>query len=639
MVRMRAVRYRLAMVGLAASLGLGVTVQAVPEAGASSPPVSVERTTTDTTPSTTPTAEAGTTAPAPTASGTATAQPSATPDADDPGTGGSPAPGGTTPLPDLTGRGSWVLTGGRWQWRATDGTLVRSGCGVVSGRVYCFDDSAFMRTGWWSAPDGWQRFAPTGERLSGWTSDAGQWYYLDPATGVMRTGTVVAGGQTYLLSSSGAMVTGWVKDSDGWRYYVPGSGARKLGWAQVSGQWYYLDPATGVMRTGTVVAGGQTYLLSSSGAMVTGWVKDSDGWRYYVPGSGARKLGWAQVSGQWYYLDPATGVMRTGTVVAGGQTYLLSSSGAMVTGWVKDSDGWRYYVPGSGARKQGWAKISGEWYYLTPGTGLMVTGRQVINGKTEWFYPSGVWWGYWAPSGLLQPVSQITSLGWQTNDLTWGMNGVKVRIVQQRLGIWSSGTLASVDGTFQSAVRNFQRRAGLPVTGVVNQQTWDAMGTGYSWWVDQYQATPIGLSATRSERIEAMIGYAWNQLGSSYTWGGAGPYNLGFDCSGLVLQSLYAGGLDPQPITVIKHGWSDYRTSQELYRHPRLQHVPLSQRQRGDIIFYQSGGVITHVAIYLGNNQVIHTDWMGRPARVQDITVSYGWGGIVGEVVRPFPQS
>ncbi len=515
MVRMRAVRYRLAMVGLAASLGLGVTVQAVPEAGASSPPVSVERTTTDTTPSTTPTAEAGTTAPAPTASGTATAQPSATPDAEDPGTGGSPAPGGTTPLPDLTGRGSWVLTGGRWQWRATDGTLVRSGCGVVSGRVYCFDDSAFMRTGWWSAPDGWQRFAPTGERLSGWTSDAGQWYYL----------------------------------------------------------------------------------------------------------------------------DPATGVMRTGTVVAGGQTYLLSSSGAMVTGWVKDSDGWRYYVPGSGARKQGWAKISGEWYYLTPGTGLMVTGRQVINGKTEWFYPSGVWWGYWAPSGLLQPVSQITSLGWQTNDLTWGMNGVKVRIVQQRLGIWSSGTLASVDGTFQSAVRNFQRRAGLPVTGVVNQQTWDAMGTGYSWWVDQYQATPIGLSATRSERIEAMIGYAWNQLGSSYTWGGAGPYNLGFDCSGLVLQSLYAGGLDPQPITVIKHGWSDYRTSQELYRHPRLQHVPLSQRQRGDIIFYQSGGVITHVAIYLGNNQVIHTDWMGRPARVQDITVSYGWGGIVGEVVRPFPQS
>ena len=49
------------------------------------------------------------------------------------------------------------------------------------------------------------------------------------------------------------------------------------------------------------------------------------------------------------------------------------------------------------------------------------------------------------------------------------------------------------------------------------------MDTGYPWTVDQYQATPLPLTATRSERIEAMIGYAWNQTGSSYTWGGQAP--------------------------------------------------------------------------------------------------------------------
>ena len=169
----------------------------------------------------------------------------------------------------------------------------------------------------------------------------------------------------------------------------------------------------------------------------------------------------------------------------------------------------------------------------------MATGTLTIGGSTYHFTSTGVWIGYQAPAGYLQPVSQTTSLGWATNDLTWGMNGVKVRIVQQRLGLWYSTKLASVDASFQNAVRNFQRRVGLPQTGVVDQSTWNALDTGYSWWVDQYQATPVSLSATRSERIEAMIGYARDQLGSSYTWGGAGPYNLGFDCSGLSLQSLY----------------------------------------------------------------------------------------------------
>lgn len=245
--------------------------------------------------------------------------------------------------------------------------------------------------------------------------------------------------------------------------------------------------------------------------------------------------------------------------------------------------------------------------------------------------------GYFAPAGYLQPTDSITPLGWSTNTLTYGMNGVKVRIAQRKLGIWGTMTLASVDGRMQNAVRNFQRRAGIYADGVVGATTWAKLGTGYSWYVDQYQASPIGIEATRSERIEAMINYAMAQRGSSYTWGGAGYYSLGYDCSGLALQSLYAAGLDPQPINVIKHAWPQYRSSQELYKHPKLKHYPLSQRQRGDLIFYKSGGTVIHVAIYLGNNQVVHTDYMGRPARVQHFLLNFGWSGTASDVVRPFP--
>ena len=457
-------------------------------------------------------------------------------------------------IEDLTGRGSWVAAGQKWQWRGKDGSLARSRWARINGSVYRFDDDGNMLTGWWKDGQSWYHLADSGARSTGWTQDAGTWYYLDPTTGIMATGELTDGGSTYLLNGNGAMVTGWLKQADGWRFYHP-SGARAHGWTQDAGTWYYLDPTTGIMATG-----------------------------------------WTQVDGSWFYLSP--------------------SSGAMATGWLQDGS---------------------TWYYLDPGTGAMVTGTRTINGNSQTFASSGAWIGYQAPSGYLQPVASITSLGWSTNTLTWGMNGVKVRIVQGRLGLWHSTKLASVDASFVSAVRNFQRRVGLPQTGTVDEATWNALDTGFSWWVDQYQEAPTSLSATRGERIETMIGYAWNQIGSSYTWGGAGPYGLGFDCSGLVLQSLYRAGLDPQPINVVKHGWPDYRTSQELYHHPQMMHVPLSQRQRGDLIFYTSDGVVTHVAIYLGDDQVVHTDWMGRPARMDHITVSYGWANMTSDVVRPFP--
>ena len=406
----------------------------------------------------------------------------------------------------------------------------------------------------------------------------------------------------------------WIRDSIGWW------------WRRADGTY----PASQWVRIG-----GSRYYFYDSGYMATGWLRNGADWFFLAP-SGALTGGWVRDGGQWYYLDPASGVMRTGLTPVDGTWYYLGSSGAMRTGWERLADGWHFFAS-NGAQMGGWVRDGGEWYYLDPNTGVMRTAPLDLNGRHYEFDASGAWRGYEAPAGYLQPTDHITGLGDATNTLTWGMNGTKVRIVQVRLGLWHANKLASVDAPFVSAVKNFQQRAGLPVTGVVDKATWDAMDTGYPWTVDQYQATPLPLTATRSERVEAMIGYAWNQTGSSYTWGGAGPYDLGFDCSGLVLQSLCTAGLDPQPINVVKHAWPSYRTSQELSAYPRFQHVPLGQRQRGDLIFYTTSGTVTHVAIYLGDDMVVHTDWMGRPARMQHITVGYGWGRMTPDVVRPLP--
>ena len=406
----------------------------------------------------------------------------------------------------------------------------------------------------------------------------------------------------------------WIRDSIGWWW-------RRTDGTYPASQW--------------AAIGGSRYYFNATGYMATGWLRDGDDWFFLAP-SGTLLGGWVNDGGSWYYLDPTSGVMHTGMTGVDGTWYYMDSSGAMRTGWQNLSDGWHYFAS-SGAQMVGWLRDGGEWYYLDPNTGIMRTQPLEVGGRRYEFDASGAWRGYEAPAGYLQPTDHITGLGDATNTLTWGMNGTKVRIAQVRLGLWHANKLASVDAPFVAAVKNFQQRAGLPVTGVVDKATWDAMDTGYPWTVDQYQATPLPLTATRNERVEAMIGYAWNQTGSSYTWGGAGPYDLGFDCSGLVLQSLYVAGLDPQPINVIKHAWPSYRTSQELYAYPYFQHVPLAQRQRGDLIFYTTSGTVTHVAIYLGDDLIVHTDWMGRPARMQHITAGYGWDRMTSDVVRPLP--
>ena len=479
----------------------------------------------------------------------------------------------TMDAPDETGRGAWVRDSVGWWWRRADGTYPHSQWVRIGGSRYYFYDSGYMATGWFRDGADWFFLAPSGALVGGWLKDAGSWYYLDPASGVMRTGLTAVDGTWYYLDSSGAMRTGWVHLDDGWHYFA------------------------------------------SNGSQIGGWLLDG---------------------GEWYYLDPNSGVMRTGLTGVDGSWYYLGSSGAMRTGWERLADGWHFFAS-NGSQIGGWLRDGGEWYYLDPDTGVMRTEPLELNGHRYVFDASGAWRGYEAPAGYLQPTDHITGLGNATNTLTWGMNGTKVRIAQVRLGLWHSNKLASVDAPFVAAVKNFQQRAGLPVNGVVDKATWDAMDTGYPWTVDQYQATPLPLTATRGERVEAMIGYAWNQTGSSYTWGGAGPYDQGFDCSGLVLQSLYAAGLDPQPIDVIKHAWPSYRTSQELYAYPYFQHVPLAQRQRGDLIFYTTSGTVTHVAIYLGDDMIVHTDWMGRPARMQHITAGYGWDRMTPDVVRPLP--
>ena len=103
---------------------------------------------------------------------------------------------------------------------------------------------------------------------------------------------------------------------------------------------------------------------------------------------------------------------------------------------------------------------------------------------------------------------------------------------------------------------------------------------------------PAPAPSTGSGTYEAAISVALGKVGAPYfyQWGGTGPY--GFDCSGLV-QNAFAAAGKYLP-----------RTASQQYAAAPV-HVPLSQARRGDLLVWGSAPNFYHVAIYLGNGQVV----------------------------------
>ncbi|HUV49366.1 MAG TPA: NlpC/P60 family protein [Actinomycetes bacterium] len=206
--------------------------------------------------------------------------------------------------------------------------------------------------------------------------------------------------------------------------------------------------------------------------------------------------------------------------------------------------------------------------------------------------------------------------------------GVKVAMVQRRLG--TTHELDRYGSDTLSAVAAFQGRRDLRITGKVNRSTWKALGFSKPFCIDRFTVQPSVSAPTGArKRVEAMITWARTQVGRSYIWGGAGP--IGYDCSGLVLQALYAGGRVIPSVDTYRHQRRDFATAAAIYD-SGMKRVPLDQRRRGDLVFYGPEGSTTHMAIYLGKGRVLEA------VRPQVRRSAIGGHGVPlkPRVVRPF---
>jgi cell wall-associated NlpC family hydrolase len=135
--------------------------------------------------------------------------------------------------------------------------------------------------------------------------------------------------------------------------------------------------------------------------------------------------------------------------------------------------------------------------------------------------------------------------------------------------------------------------------------------------------------------VAAVIDRAMSQLGVTYAWGGgngAGPTlgvrdggvadafgdfrRVGFDCSGLMIYAFAAAGIS------LPH--------YSGYQYDAGRKVPFAQRQPGDMLFWFDGSEIHHVALYVGNGQMVEAPFSGGRVRVVPVRTA----GLMASVTR-----
>ena len=133
----------------------------------------------------------------------------------------------------------------------------------------------------------------------------------------------------------------------------------------------------------------------------------------------------------------------------------------------------------------------------------------------------------------------------------------------------------------------------------------------------KYYTSPVlvNKNSTKKDHINALIKTAYKYKGDKYANRWSRAPGKGVDCSGLVMQACYGAGVDLWPSNPHRHRWGAAKyewESREIAKNPKLRTVSYSKRKRGDLIFFcNSSGTIIHVAIYLGNDKIIHSTTVG----------------------------
>ncbi|WP_304548897.1 C40 family peptidase [Blastococcus sp. TF02A-26] len=154
--------------------------------------------------------------------------------------------------------------------------------------------------------------------------------------------------------------------------------------------------------------------------------------------------------------------------------------------------------------------------------------------------------------------------------------------------------LSAQEDQLESDIAEYQRQY-AELTAAQQQQVQQAEATHSGETVAPAAvARPVAASGS----AQAAVDTALAQVGDRYVWGAGGPD--AFDCSGLTQYAYAAAGVS-------------------LPHSSRMQSqmgtaVSRAELQPGDLLFFYSP--VSHVAMYIGNGQMVHASTSSQPVKV-----------------------
>jgi peptidoglycan DL-endopeptidase CwlO len=119
-------------------------------------------------------------------------------------------------------------------------------------------------------------------------------------------------------------------------------------------------------------------------------------------------------------------------------------------------------------------------------------------------------------------------------------------------------------------------------------------------------SAPVTYTGPTTTQADKAVAFAYAQLGCPYVYGGTGPCNLGYDCSGLMQAAWAAAG-----VAIPRDTYEDWAS---------LPHIPTGDIEPGDILIYNDEG---HAAMYVGDGYIIDAPQTGMD--VERIPMSTPW--------------
>ena len=265
--------------------------------------------------------------------------------------------------------------------------------------------------------------------------------------------------------------------------------------------------------------------------------------------------------------DVTRAAAKNGLKLENGKYYYYKN-GVKQKGWVKDGKKTYYLLKDYTLAKKMWRTIDGKKYYFKADGDLLRSTYREIDGTLYRFFSDGTVSKY--KCGRVLKCDFLNVRASASN---------KAKVIEK---IYTNDYVeikATKDG-------------------------WYKVGTesGKTGWVSSSYVT---VPAPKSAKAEAALKVAKAQLGKPYRWGATGPSS--FDCSGLMYYSYKNGAKVKLP-----------RTSREQSKFGKK--VSKSELKPGDLVFFGRGSSVSHVGMYVGNDQYIHSPQTGDVVKISKLS-------------------